>query len=87
MMQWQCLYLIFLYRRASEFLRLLQLKVTASSGLRQFSDTSRVVMCLDLACNKLGYPFDKVSFVIEYLPVLLSSVCPNIVALKKIVAV
>ncbi|XP_034256265.1 origin recognition complex subunit 6 [Thrips palmi] len=46
-------------KRASEFLRLLQLKVTASSGLRQFSDTSRVVMCLDLACNKLGYPFDK----------------------------
>lgn len=46
-------------KRASEFLRLLQIKVTASSGLRQFSDTSRVVICLDLACNKLGYPFDK----------------------------
>lgn len=47
-------------RKASELLRLLQLKVTASSGIRQLSDTSRVVMCIDLACNTVGFPFDKV---------------------------
>lgn len=50
-------------KRTAEFLRLLQLRVTASSGARQLSDTSRVVMCLDLACNMLGYPFDKTGIV------------------------
>lgn len=46
-------------KKASEHLRLLQLRVTASNGLRQFSDTSRVVMCLDLASTGIGYPFNK----------------------------
>lgn len=49
-----------LFRKANELLRLLQLRVAGSSGLRQFNDTSRVVMCLDLACNRLGHPFDTV---------------------------
>ncbi|KAK3923173.1 Origin recognition complex subunit 6 [Frankliniella fusca] len=46
-------------KRASEYLRRLQLRVTASSGARHINDTGRVVICLDLAAKMVDHPFDK----------------------------
>ncbi|KAE8752490.1 hypothetical protein FOCC_FOCC000612 [Frankliniella occidentalis] len=46
-------------KRASEFLRLLQLRVNGSSGVKLINDTGRVVICLDVSAKMLGHPFNK----------------------------
>nr|CAD7257292.1 unnamed protein product [Timema shepardi] len=49
---------IMFFRKASELLRLLQLK-TSSGNVLLISETCRVVICLDLAAARLGLSCDK----------------------------
>lgn len=53
------LFYLYLFRKGYEFLRLLKLK--RGAGLVNMSDTCAVVICLNLAADKIGCSFDKVS--------------------------